>query len=205
MKGLADKMKTFQFDEIPSLLANLFSEASASKDLIGFTDMCKQLVSLIDQSRETLNLPSLEQLWMRDEIDTSIWTSMDGIRDWFIGQCRFLAKSSESFNTYSRKVIQALEYIRKNFSEDVGAQQIADHIGISRDHLRHLFKEETGQTVLDALTAIRIDQSKTMLDEGKHKIYEIAELVGYRNSQYFSQVFRKSTGMTPLEYVERKR
>jgi two-component system response regulator YesN len=122
-----------------------------------------------------------------------------------MGECRFLANSSVSFNSYSRKVIQALEYIRKNFSEDVGAQQIADHIGISRDHMRHLFKEETGQTVLDALTAIRVDQSKKMLDEGKYKIYEIAELVGYRNSQYFSQVFRKSTGMTPLEYVERKR
>ncbi|WP_239618208.1 response regulator transcription factor [Cohnella mopanensis] len=205
VKGLAEKMKTFQFDEIPSLLASLFSEAAASKDLIGFTDMCKQLVILIDQSRETLRFPSLEQLWMRNEIDTASWISVDGVRDWFIGQCRFLEESSVSFNTYSRKVIQALEYIRKNFSEDVGAQQIADHIGISRDHLRHLFKEETGQTVLDALTAIRIDQSKTMLDEGKHKIYEIAELVGYRNSQYFSQVFRKSTGMTPLEYVERKR
>ncbi|QJD84116.1 response regulator transcription factor [Cohnella herbarum] len=205
MKVITEKMKTFQFEEIPSLLSSLFSEALAAKDLIGFTDMCKQLVSLLEQSRETLNLPSLEQLWMRNEIDASLWTSLDGIQDWFIAEYRFLSKSSVSFGTYSRKVIQALEYIRKNFSEDVGAQEIADHIGISRDHLRHLFKEETGQTVLDALTAVRIDQSKAMLEEGKYKIYEIAELVGYRNSQYFSQVFRKSTGMTPLEYVERKR
>lgn len=205
LKLITEKMKTFQFEEVPSLLTNLVSDASASKDLTGFSDMCKQLVSLLEQSRDTLNLPSLEQLWMRSEIDTSLWTSLDGIRDWFIAECLFLSQASVSYNTYSRKVIQALEYIRKNFSEDVGAQEIADHIGISRDHLRHLFKEETGQTVLDALTAVRIDQSKKMLDEGKYKIYEIAELVGYRNSQYFSQVFRKSTGMTPLEYVERKR
>ncbi|QMV40850.1 helix-turn-helix domain-containing protein [Cohnella cholangitidis] len=205
LKEFSENVRTFQLDGIPSLLANLFADAAASKDLAGFTDMCKQLVSIVDQSRETLNLPSLELLWSRDEIDTAPWTSADGIRDWFIREFQSLAEASSAFKSYSRKVTQALEYIRKNYSEDIGAQQIAEHIGISRDHLRHLFKEETGQTVLDALTAIRVDQSKKMLEEGKHKIYEIAELVGYRNSQYFSQVFRKSTGMTPLEYVERKR
>lgn len=202
---IADRLKTLESETMPELLTSLFSEAADSKDVLGFADMCKQLIALADHRREAIHLPTLEMLWSQGHIDASNWRSWSGIRDWFIEQFRSIADSVSTSKAFSRKVKQVLDYIHKHYSEDIGAQQIAEHIGISRDHLRHLFKEETGQTVLDALTSIRIDHAKRMLDEGKLKIYEIAEFAGYRNSQYFSQVFRKVTGTTPLEYVERTR
>ncbi len=205
MNAFNDQLLSLPFDSISQQLTAMFSEAADSLDLIGFIDMCRQLISVADGRREANRLPTLEKLWQKGDIDTSEWLSCQGIRDWFIDEFRSIAKMADSNDAYSRKVRQALDYIRNHYADDLGAQHIAEHIGISRDHLRHLFKEETGQTVLDALTSIRIEHSKRMLDEGKLKIYEIAELAGYRNSRYFSQVFRKATGMNPLEYVERKR
>lgn len=113
---------------------------------------------------------------------------------------------SAGLPTVSRKVRQALEQMERHYGDpELDADTLARQLGISRDHFRHLFKLETGKTALDRLTEIRMEKAKQLLDEGNLKVYEIADRVGFRNGQYFSQVFRKLTGMTPLEYMEKRR
>ena len=63
-----------------------------------------------------------------------------------------------------------------------------------------IFKKETGETFLKYLTNYRIQEAKRLLEDNKLSITEISELVGYRTSQYFSQIFIKSVGMRPQEY-----
>ena len=80
---------------------------------------------------------------------------------------------------------------------------VADALQISDSHLSRLFRNETGKTILHYLTVIRVDAAKKLLDQTNYKVYEISDMVGYRTSQYFSQVFIKMTGMNPLDYRER--
>ncbi|WP_372661594.1 helix-turn-helix domain-containing protein [Cohnella sp.] len=203
---IKEMVAAHRFEEARLELSEQFNLAASSRDLAGFTDMCRQLISMVNRSRVSFHLPSLRELWEQQIISSTPWVSLEGIRTWFLSELEAISAAGRGQSALSRKMRLALDYMDMHFAEDdIGADTIARHLGISRDHFRHLFKEETGQTVLDRLTDIRMEHARKMLDEGLYKVYEIAERVGFRDSRYFSQVFRKTTGMNPLEYMERQR
>jgi len=186
--------------EAAAALAASFGRASEARDGDGFSDLCRQSAAAINRSRAAIGLPPLAEERSED------WTSLAGILAWFQAELKRLAEADAGRPAVSRKIQQALDFLEQNYADpEIDADAVAREIGLSRDHLRHVFKEETGKTVLDRLTDIRMDRAKRLLDEGALKVYEIAERVGYRNGQYFSQVFRKTAGMTPLEYMEKRR
>ena len=101
----------------------------------------------------------------------------------------------------SRYVQEAMEYIGKNCAaSDLSIAQIATALGLSEGHLSHLFKKETGVTVGAYMTRCRIQRAMALLREGKKRVYEVAEAVGYRDITYFSVIFKKTVGMSPTEY-----
>ncbi len=184
----------------------LFELASAAKDATGFADLCRQLVAALNRCRSACGLPSLAENWAAGPGAMADWTSLAGIRGWFLSEVGAIAAAESGLTAVSRKVRQALEQMEKHYGDpDLDADTISRQLGITRDHFRHLFKEETGKTVLDRLNAVRMERARQLLDEGNLKVYEIADRVGFRNGQYFSQVFRKATGMTPIEYMEKRR
>ena len=63
-----------------------------------------------------------------------------------------------------------------------------------------MFKKETGTTVIGFLTQYRIHKAMELLRNCRYKVYEVAELVGYRDVTYFSSTFKKIAGMSPSEY-----
>lgn len=101
---------------------------------------------------------------------------------------------------YSRKVREAMTYIREHYTEDVGLNEIALRLDVSSIYLSHLFKKEVGITFSAYITKLRIERAKELLRQGDKKIYEISEAVGYQTVQYFSKVFKKETGKTPGEF-----
>ncbi|WP_141502323.1 response regulator transcription factor [Paenibacillus luteus] len=110
-------------------------------------------------------------------------------------------KKSSQIGGYSRWVIKAMEKVRMHYADpDLTLDTVASMLQISSVHLRTTFKKETGQSLLEYTTDCRIRAAKKMLLEGDLKIYEIAERVGYKTSQYFSQVFKRSTGFHPKDY-----
>lgn len=83
-------------------------------------------------------------------------------------------------------------------------QLIADAIPVSINHMSAVFKRETGETVTDFLTKVRMMHAKRLLLNPMYKVYEIASLVGYTDANYFAKVFKKSTGLSPKEFKERR-
>lgn len=101
----------------------------------------------------------------------------------------------------STAVERALNCINESYGDPtLGARSIAHEVGISYNRLSVLFREETGKTISDYLTEMRIEAAKRLLSSGDYKIYEVAEKVGYRSSQYFSYAFRERTGRSPNRY-----
>ncbi|MBR3516964.1 MAG: response regulator [Lachnospiraceae bacterium] len=112
---------------------------------------------------------------------------------------------SEKGGEYRDVIYRVFSYIEEHFSEeDLSLTKVAEHIGLSPNHLSTVFKEETGQSFTRYLTDYRINEAKKMLDGSKKRSSEIAELVGYPDPHYFSSVFKKQTGLTPSQYRERK-
>lgn len=100
----------------------------------------------------------------------------------------------------SEFVDRIAKYIRKNFFRDLSLESVAEQFYISPGHLSRLLREKWNTTFLDLLTRVRIENAKIMLQNSKFKIYEIGTMIGFKDSKYFSQVFKKLTGKTPSEF-----
>lgn len=103
---------------------------------------------------------------------------------------------------YRREIIEAMKYIKEHYSKEITIEDLANELFISPSHLMHLFKREVGKTLNECLTDYRMEIAKELLKDSKLKIYEISENVGYRDVKYFSQIFKRTIGMTPSDYIK---
>lgn len=101
-------------------------------------------------------------------------------------------------------VEKALAFMRQNYAGDISLERTAAYVNVHPVHLSRLFRQETSQTFKGILTQLRIDAAKEMLCDLDLRIYEISERVGYQKPRYFSELFKEATGMTPLEYREKR-
>lgn len=116
------------------------------------------------------------------------------------------ANAPESNKIYSSLIRDTINIIDENIeNENLSLRWLAGTILYTNvDYLGKLFKKETGKNFSHYVMEKRMEMAKDLIIEGKKdRIYEVAEKVGYgSNSQYFSQVFKKYTGVSPLEYRE---
>ena len=71
-----------------------------------------------------------------------------------------------------------------------------------RDRFNHVFKDITGYSPNQYLIKIRIDRAKQLLSDENLSVKETAEIVGYTDINYFSRLFKKSTGVSPKGFKE---
>jgi two-component system response regulator YesN len=95
----------------------------------------------------------------------------------------------------------ALAYIDRNYMNcELSLGAVADAAGLSPSYLSMLFKKETGLNFSDHLTRVRINKAKELLCCTSKMVYEVAYEVGFSDYRYFSQIFKKCTGMTPRQF-----
>lgn len=97
----------------------------------------------------------------------------------------------------------ALEYIEKNYSQNISLTQVADSLSANSSYLSRLLKKETGKNFVDILANYRISMAKQLLNEPGSKVLEVCEQVGYSDYAYFYQVFKRVEGISPSEYKKK--
>ncbi len=102
---------------------------------------------------------------------------------------------------HSRKLIRsARQYILEHINTRITTEELAQALGRNRSYLCAYFKEETGMTVNDYITGIKMDEARRLLRYSRKPLRGIAEQLGYSTQSYFQNVFKKTQGVTPLEY-----
>lgn len=97
-------------------------------------------------------------------------------------------------------VDQALEYIHSHYAENVGIAEIARALNISESYLSKIFKDVTSFSLHEYRSNYRISCAAKLLSQPQYKIYEVAKMVGIDDQRYFSNLFKRSMGLTPMEY-----
>ena len=117
---------------------------------------------------------------------------------------RKVEKDTGNEEAYYQK---ARAYIRKNYTKAMNVSDVADAIGISYAHLSRVYKNQAkeGETLLDYLNTIRVMQAKKLLAGTDLSLQEIAEKVGYNNTQSLQRFFKKYEHVTPGEYRKMSR
>jgi two-component system response regulator YesN len=93
-----------------------------------------------------------------------------------------------------------VDLIHERYASDLSMQMAADNMGISASYLSKLFKEELGETFIDYVTRIRLEQAQALLVDTDLTMGQIAEEIGYASVQQMFRVFKKKISMTPGEY-----
>lgn len=79
-------------------------------------------------------------------------------------------------------------------------EEVALELNLSKDYLGKLVKSYTGMGFRALYNGYKMEYAKPFIKSGKYKVYEISEMLGYTSADYFTQLFKNSTGMTPAEY-----
>ena len=107
----------------------------------------------------------------------------------------------EHFYKNNSKIVKhVINYVKENYNKNVTLNEIADEIYFTPNYLSSLFSKSTGENFSMYLTQYRIKKAIEFLDSGRYKVYEVANMVGYKNTDYFCKVFREITGVVPSCY-----
>lgn len=145
---------------------------------------------------------------LRKIADIAVSNELDRIEKIIVSEAKAVAaENAPEYGGSSNALIkETLHIINENIgNERLSLRWIAGNILYTNvDYLGKIFKKEIGKNFSYYVMEKRMEIAKKLLEEGEvDKIYEAAEQVGYgTNSQYFSQVFKKYTGVSPLEYKE---
>lgn len=94
----------------------------------------------------------------------------------------------------------AIEYIEKNIASDISLESTASHCFLSPTYFSMCFKNKTGKTFSNYLSELRLNKAKALLSQTDIPINRVAELCGFNSASYFHRFFKRSIGMTPLNY-----
>lgn len=107
----------------------------------------------------------------------------------------------EAINKSTFIIEKAERYICENYMKEITLDEVAEHVFVSKWYLSRLFKKERNINFSDYITYIKMKEAKRMIrNNPMMKNYEIADLLGYKDVRYFSQVFKKTFGINPSEY-----
>lgn len=101
-----------------------------------------------------------------------------------------------------KEVQRALDYIRVSYARNITVDMVAESVHISPTHLMHLFRKELNKTFYECLTEFRIEEAKRLLQYSSYRVYEVGSQVGFGDAKYFSQIFKKMTGLSPSDYAK---
>lgn len=115
--------------------------------------------------------------------------------------CRLVRKHSA--NQYSPFIQKTVVYIDANLNGDLSLHTLANLLNLNASYLSSLFHKETGKTVTDYVSTRRMDAASKLLRTTQLQVQTIAQHCGINDSNYFSKLFKKQYGMTPLQFRER--
>ncbi len=116
-----------------------------------------------------------------------------------------LLRDSHSKKKYSKLLEDAKAFIDENYKHDeMSLNTVAAQVNISPSYFSTIFSSEMGQTFVEYLTHVRLEKAKELLMCSNMRTAEIGYEVGYKDSHYFSYIFKKVVGCSPKEYRNRK-
>jgi two-component system, response regulator YesN len=180
---------------------NAMRTSMVDRDLVCSSAL--RLITAIEQHfANLLGGGSVHAMYVDDWKRIASYPTMNEIEAHITDVCRsILALMKDKDKDKNLHIIhQISDLIDRSFSRQLTIEDIAKQVYLSPNYVRTLFKEKTGETILEYLTRVRIHHAAELLKDKSKKIHEIAAAVGYENVSYFCSVFQKFKGTTPNEY-----
>jgi two-component system response regulator YesN len=171
-------IKNYIFTDVVLAIAKLVNELGGEADKVlpelNSIEMIMSNIKTIDQLREQTRKILSSALTYRDSLSNSQYKSL---------------------------IRQSKEYIEHHYmNPEISLNEVAAQANLSSSHFSVVFSQETGQTFKEYLTEVRIRKAKELLRMTALRSADIAYQVGYNDPHYYSSVFKKNTGLSPIEF-----
>lgn len=192
----------FQSAELAAYLDALFDRLSVRRDpdlahIITFELLMILTTLWPDVANDDRQVTELKKQYY-DQL--SRLETVEESRVWFKQSFEALVRHiAGMYNSDRNSIVKATNYIRQFYDREISLQFISGFVHLSKNYFANLFKKEVGESFLEYLTRIRIDNAKELLRQ-EMKTGDVGSLVGIPDPKYFSKVFKKITGLSPSEY-----
>ncbi len=208
VQRLGQYLESGELERIPELLSQIFSEEMARR--YGASYLQFMWISSLNQvfhyySRQDEGSAGMDRL-MKGFFSPDRVRTVEELREklWqIISECVDAERLPDA--SLSSRIRMAEQYIRNHYEENLTVSDLAERFGMSPNYFSFAFKKELNCSAVSCLTNARLEKAKELLTGSDLSAADIAQRVGYRESQYFFRVFKRNTGMTPLQYRERAR
>lgn len=102
--------------------------------------------------------------------------------------------------SYSPEVDRAIDYILSHLHGEVGLEDVADHVGLSKSYFSTKFKQETGESVTEFTLRSRVKEAERLLQYSDFTLADIGQYVGFSSQSHFANVFLKYNGNSPGKF-----
>jgi len=134
---------------------------------------------------------SMKNMQTIDELENYIIMRFDRI----LMEFREKSKSHNGF-----LVKQTMDYISKNIYTDISLVKVADHLSTHPNYLSKIFKQKTGESFVEYVIKMKMNEAKHLLRNSNNKVYEIANMLQYKDVGHFARTFKRIFGVLPTEY-----
>lgn len=203
---LISVIKVGTTDEIHRCIDKLFEEISNKKATVkDYQVYIMEIITTIFKAAKSVNVEISTLFGQSDNLFSELnrFNELNEIKDIIKNICctisqNILEKRQETFN---QLVFRAKVYIKENYSDsEMSINKVCSYLHISAPYFSSIFKKETKTTFINYLTQVRMEAAKDLLKNTDLKTFEIAEKVGFSDSNYFSYSFKKNYGISPSEY-----
>ena len=193
-----------EFDEFFNAYLRPLGEAALKSNLIKnyiFADVLLATAKLVNELGGEIDkiVPELKSI----ETMLSNVRSVEQLREqaYKIVSIALEYRDGQSTGQYKNLVRQAKDYIEHHYTNpDLTLNDVSAHVNLSASHFSVVFSQETHQTFKEYLTEIRLIKARELLRMTALRSADIAYRVGYNDPHYFSSVFKKNTGLSPIQF-----
>lgn len=141
--------------------------------------------------------PFLENYLWNQAFCTNLNTLEETRARWQL-DCSLLSMVLSRYHSFRQQhVREAARYIMQHPDGKHSLNEIAERIHLNSSYLSHLFRQETGITLVQYITEQKVNRAKILLLNDEMKIHEIAILLGYNEAEYFRKIFKNTCGQSP--------
>lgn len=131
------------------------------------------------------------------------FSDLDTLRVAFTSKIDYIANLLDKLNCgndVNGVIGQVSKCVLENIDGDVSLKVVSEQIFMNRTYISETFKQKAGISFTEYLTIAKMERAKRLIADGRLKIYELAEMLGYKDIEYFSKLFKKYIGCSPTEY-----
>lgn len=186
-------------DRMIAKIIRAIEEGNGEQAMGGFKENQENFV---ESDREKLYI-AIENIFSSRKIErtTHSMASLQSTRDWLTHLEVCCLKIQEHYQS-RRSMTKAKEFIEQHFASEVTLEDVAVQVNLSPNYFSNLCKEEFGETFIELLTRTRMEKARGFIEENTHSLKEISFMVGYKDPNYFSRVFKRYYLHSPRKYQE---